>query len=515
MTRARLAALIVVLLAAGGTAVPFVVGDGDGSSARTSDSVPSEPRPVAAPQGSLEVGVPELAASYNPFDPRARTPAATQILALVLPQLFDVAPDGEVVPSLVEDGSVSVEGREVRFRLREGARWSDGEPITVEDLAFTLDVVRSDRWPGPRAGYREVEELGGSGRDVVLRLESSDVAWRRLFSGNDYVLPRHRLEGGDLAEEWASGPDVSGGPYSLRGFTPGLDVVLAANGEWWGDGPGIRDLRVLTVPDATTLEQLFERGELDVAWMPAFTDRVRWARRLDGADVATDGPGGRLVSVWLQTEEVPPGARHAVLGLVDRDRFVEVLLEGEAALATSWGLVEGDAGWPSWSLDRGRAEEVDSRSLVLAHAEEETMSSLLVRAVQRRARDTELSFDSVSLLAERLDGEWLPEGRFDVALADEVQWPRPCWRCRFGAEAVGRTNWPRFEADGALLERADRGDAGAASRLEERLADDAVLLPMWRPGALVVSRGVDGVVANAWSHGPFHRVEDWRLRDPG
>lgn len=503
MTRQRLlGALALVLLVAGIVGVQMLVED------EGFERPPTTARPAVAPEGSLRVGVPELPGTYNPFDIRARTPAGTQILSMVLPQLFDVAPDGTVRGRLVEEGSVE-EGRgAVRFRLVEGARWSDGAPITVDDLRFTLQVIRSEEWPGPDAGYDLVDSFEADGRTITVRFRDALPGWQRLFSGDDFVLPRHRLEGEDLSTVWAAGPDLAGGPYELVGSTLGLDAVLTANDEWWGSGPGIEDLRVLTVPDATTLEQLFERGELDVLWMPAFTDRVRQANEAE-FDVAVAPPGGRLLSVYVNTDEVPEDVRAAVLDLIDRDRFVDVLFADEAELATSWGLLESGSGWPRWFIDASKAQDIDATTVNFVTPEEQPMGNLLIRSVQRRARSTRLSFDAVRLGTEVLDGEWLPDGDFDVALVDEVVWPDPCWRCRFDDEYEGETNWARVDEFSDLAAAADAGELGAASELERSLEEQAVLLPMWRPAAVVRSRGVEGIEANAWVFGPFSRVERW------
>lgn len=503
-SRARLAALALTVLVASVIAA-VVLSDRD-----TGEELPpTRQRPAAAAEGSLKVGVPELPSTYNPFDIRSRNAAATQVLSMVLPQLFEVRPDGEVVGRLVDEGSIEEAGRRVTFRLVDEARWSDGTPITVADIAFTHAVVGSEAWPGPDAGYDLLTEVTGRGRSVTFTFSSAFPGWQRLFSGNDYVLPKHRLDGKDLVAEWSTGPDLAGGPYLFKGSTPGLNVILSANEQWWGGGPGVRDLEVLTVPDATTLQTLFERGELDVIWMPAFTERVREMEEIPDTDLNIAPPGGRIASLYVQVDEIGESLRLASLDLVDRDRLVNVLLDEEASIAQSWGRLEDGPGWPQWFIDPSKAEDLDSTQMAFALPDEDPMASLLARALQHRARSTPLSFDAVPLTNHLLAGEWLPQGTFDVAFVSEVQWPDPCWRCRFASEYIGETNWSRVDDIDDLAERADRGDTAAASALEKRLQEAGVVLPLWRPSTVVVSRGVAGIEANAWSSGPFWRVEQW------
>lgn len=501
----RLLALVLALtLGAAMTGLLVWVGDGDDTPA------PPTTRPtVIAPEGSLRVGVPEIPESLDPFDARSRTPSGTGILAAVLPQLFDVAPNGSVNGRLVDESTIeeSAGGREVAFSLVAGARWSDSTPITADDVRFTLDVVRSEAWPGPDAGYELLEEVGGEGGEVRLRFSEPYPAWRRLFSGPDHVLPKHRLDGQDLGSVWDAGPDVAGGPYRLEGTTPYLEVVVAANPQWWGDGPFVEAIRVIVVPDPTTAEQLFLAGELDVLWVPAFTNRMRDVAEYEGAVVSVGEPGGHLVSLYVNTEEVPSEVRAAVLGLVDRDRFVGVLLGDEAEVATGW-WPEGN-GWESWSADPTRAGDLGAE-VSLVSAVTEVMAALLARAVHEQAEGTDLTIENLEVDHELLDGAWLAGGQFDLAVVDEVQWPEPCWACRFADAWVGVTSWSRVEGLDDLADEADRLRPGAAGRLEGELRELGAVLPLWRPEAVVVSQGDFGITANAWYPGPLFRPETWR-----
>lgn len=469
--------------------------------------------PVAGrPSGEIRLGVPEEVVTLDPFDPRSRAAGSASVLTALLPQLFRVAPDGQVRGWLVDDAGIEEAPGSVSFRLRTGAIWSDGTPITSRDLGFTLEVVRGSAWPGSPAGYDAVTGIEAVGDRIRIAFDPArlaPVAWRRLFSGADFILPAHRLEGADLTAVWRKGPDVTAGPFRLTGLTRGLEVVLEAAPGWWGSGPGVGRLRVLAVPDPVTMEQLLERGELDVAWVPPTPNRTGRLDAISGVAVSKGAPGGWIVSLVANTERLPVERRRAVLALVNRDRFVDVLLDGEAALAVSAHRVSG-----AGAFGRGAVRHGDARvggKVSLAVAEEEPMASLLARALELAVRSAGSQLELFRSEAALVEGVWSREGRFDLMVIDRVEWPVPCWRCSYAAEAIGEGNVSRIPGLDELAAAADRGDAVAADVLETRLAEDAVLLPLWRPSSLLAFRGVEGVVANSWSPTPLWGAEGWRL----
>jgi hypothetical protein len=460
---------------------------------------------------ALRVAVAEEPASLNPFDARSRTLAGAAVLTTVLPQLFAVDPGGKVHGSLVETGTESEGGLRVDLSLRRGVRWSDGTPITAADLQFTLDVIRSDAWRGPRADYADISAIEGSGRDVVVRLRDRLPGWQRLFSGLDFVLPAHRLRGADLKVVWPNGPDVSGGPLMIAGRTPGLSVDLAPNPQWWGSHAAPR-VTLLFVPDGRTMEQLLVRGELDVVFPPAVTNRAIRFRALRDVTVDLAPAGGDVVALVANTEKVSAERRQALLGLVDRDRFVAALLAGEADPVTAWPVEARDGAWPSAAAVAHSDAPVVRRGFTarLVAANEQPLAGVLGRSMQTRVLGTPTQIDLAFTDGSIVNGEWLRDGAFDVALAETVAWPAPCWRCVVGGDAIGRGNAVRVGGLDALAAAADHGDASAPAAIDRRLRDDADVLPLWRPRALVASRGMRGVAANSWAPGPLWNVDGWR-----
>ncbi|MCA1843388.1 MAG: ABC transporter substrate-binding protein, partial [Actinobacteria bacterium] len=439
---------------------------------------------AAVGSGTVRLGVPEEPASLDPFDPQSRTAAGEAVLGEVLPQLFGVDPSGREVGWLADDVSVRAapDGSSATFALRSGARWSDGAPITVDDLRFTVDTIRGGAWPGPRAGYDRLTAVEGNEAAVTFRFDGPFPGWRRLFSGADFVLPSHRLAGKDLKSVWKQGPDISGGPFRLGAVTPGLSVALDRNETWWGGQAKAAAIQVLVVPDVRTMEQLLGRGELDVAWPPVTTNRIGRFRALAGVDVSVAEPGGVLESLVANTGSLPPDRRLGYLGLANRDRFVDVLIAGEGERAVSLSgpgpgpaPAGGAATWAVAGVEPAGGRLKGTPSSTLVSADEDQLSPLVGRVLQSGAQAAGTTLELKSDESTTVDASWLPEGRFDLALLRTVAWPEPCWACWFADDSTGRGNVTRTKALTALAAAADR-DPAAVPALEARVKADGLML---------------------------------------
>jgi peptide/nickel transport system substrate-binding protein len=327
------------------------------------------------------------------------------------------------------------------------------------------------------------------------------------------VLPAHRLTGKDPRVEWRLGPDTFGGPFRLGPVTPGLSVLLQRNDSWWGGRAKAAAIEVLVVPDVRTMEQLLGRRELDVAWPPATSNRIGRFRALAGVDVAVSEPGGTFEAFVANTTTLPVDRRLAYLGLANRDRFVDVLLAGEASRAVSLaGPLPGPAaGAPTWAAAgvepaAGRLKGVVQTTLVAD--DEDELSPLFGRVIQQAAAAAGATVELKSDESTKVDATWLPDGRFDLALQRTVAWPEPCWSCWFAEAGTGRGNVTRVKGLTPLAAAAD-ADPAAVPALEARLRAEGVVLPLWRPRAVLAGRGIGGLAPNSWSLGPFWSAESW------
>src|SRR3954464_15740514 len=88
--------------------------------------------------------------SVSPFG--ARTEADRDLVALAFEGLVAMAPDGQPRAALAQSWETSADGASWTFHLRADATWHDGEPVTADDVVFTVSTLKNSGYPGPGAG---------------------------------------------------------------------------------------------------------------------------------------------------------------------------------------------------------------------------------------------------------------------------------------------------------------------------------------------------------------------------
>ncbi|MEJ2175352.1 MAG: peptide ABC transporter substrate-binding protein, partial [bacterium] len=236
--------LLIALLAAGcGPA-----GDDDRGATRPADRVGGASGTERATEQVLRKG---NGAEPETLDPhRAEGVPAANILRDLYEGLTIEAPDGEVVPGAAESWTISADGRVYTFRLREAARWSNGDPVTAEDFVYglrrsadpaTLSEYSAILYPIENAEAVTRGELPPS----ALRVRAIDAHTLeiRLHSPTPYLLgllnhastyPVHRPSLEQHGERFArAGNLVGNGAYRLDEWQVQSHIRLVRNPYYW------------------------------------------------------------------------------------------------------------------------------------------------------------------------------------------------------------------------------------------------------------------------------------------
>jgi peptide/nickel transport system substrate-binding protein len=194
----------------------------------------------------------------------------------------------------------------ITFHLNPEARFSDGAPVSSEDVLFSYEVLKTSGHPYHRAHYSKVAHAEASGRkSVTFTFGGGEDREMPLILGLMPVLPKHRLSAATF-ERTTFEPPIGSGPYTVQRVDPGRSITYARNPQWWGRDLAVNrgrynfeTIRVEHFRDTTSLFEALKSGEVRLR---EEDDPNRWIVGYQTAAVAE----GRLLREELATE-LPAG----------------------------------------------------------------------------------------------------------------------------------------------------------------------------------------------------------------
>ncbi len=351
----------------------------------TEAAAPAGDNPAKARAGAdntIVVGVAETTGVFNPI--YYSTAYDGYVVELVFDGLISNDEAGEYIPHLAESWTISEDGKQITFKLREDVKFSDGEPLTAEDVVFTYRAMADPSYEGrysyiPQklAGYEEYKnsitpevteaetEEGATEAETEAAAETEApaatgeaVEYAGVVANGDYevtfnfteanatnlgdtgmaILPAHvyEYEPGKLSQMTAKhGNPIGSGPYTFANFAAGEYIEFKANPNYFLGAPKIENM-ILRFTAKETEMSAFQNGEFDViesvpntpeneevaAGMASFAELVRY-----------DNNGYAYIGINMDNPSLAKKeVRQALAYGFDRYAFVEDFFQGSAVV---------------------------------------------------------------------------------------------------------------------------------------------------------------------------------------
>jgi peptide/nickel transport system substrate-binding protein len=291
---------------------------------------------AASPQGQLTWGV-HVSLAPTWFDP-AETPGIITPF-MVLYALHDAMvkpmPGQPMGASLAESWAAGEDALSYEFKLRDGLKFHNGDPVTAEDVKFSFERYRGTSHDLMKSKVASVEIVDP--RHIRFKLKEpwpDFMVFYGTATGAGWVVPKKYVE--KVGEDGFKKAPIGTGPYKFVSFDPGVELTLEAFDGYWRKPPSVKRLVFRCIPDEATRLAALKRGEVDIV----YSIRGELAEELRATPGLTLKPSVINGTFWLyfadQWEEKSPWhderVRRAASLAIDRDGINQALTLGYSRL---------------------------------------------------------------------------------------------------------------------------------------------------------------------------------------
>lgn len=484
-----------------------------------------------------------------------------------MPRTFDIVKvddTWEYVPSplLADEPTVDTDdtgAQRVTYRINPEAVWSDGDPITSDDFAYTWEEIATGKDVWDPTGYEQIAAVDTSDpQTAVVTFNEGEPfgSWKQLFGADYGVFPSHLLDGKDRNKQMKDGYTWSGGPWKIKSWDRGVGVTLVPNDAYWGTKPQIDKVVFRFIENTASAFKAFESGELDAIYPqsePAAVTLIEGG--VNGGQSFFTAETGNLEALWINNAKAPldsEAVRQAIGYAIDRGAIVTRLFgalgvdEPMQTLNPPIHSAYADTeAWAGYVLDLSRVDELltgdgwakgsdgiyakDGKKLSLTIVTDigNQRRELTEQILQAQLEAAGIELKIKNQKPDQFFGETLFEGKYQLALVANVTTTLEPGLCaimcssnipsednEFSGNNFTATNVP--EAD-TLMETVDSStdDALRASSQQEAdrlLAAAQVSLPLDPlPNIALWSDRLGGDISDNPILAMFWNMNTWRL----
>lgn len=280
---------------------------------------------------------------------------ASTVFSYVNDRLLTVDPDTyDWKPNLAVKWKVSKDGRKITYTLREGVKWSDGQPFTAEDVKYSYDVYSEGRFLGPALksyldDLQEVKVLDP--KTVEFTFKETYFKNFEVISSFFSIIPKHFYGVGDPKDPKFNKTLIGTGPYVLEEWSKGQKIILKRNPNYFGtNDPFLKRFfhfdRIFfrIVKESAVALELLKKGDIDYNYPMRPEDYVtktkgeEWGKKVFAVKTSNNHPDNYNYG-FIGWNEANPlfkdrDVRVAMSHLINRDFMIEKFRFGLSEKAT-------------------------------------------------------------------------------------------------------------------------------------------------------------------------------------
>jgi peptide/nickel transport system substrate-binding protein len=280
------------------------------------------------------------------LDPAAITGKETvQVLANIYDNLvaLDAVNRSQVNPQLAESWTISPDNTTITFKLRSGATFASGNPVTSAEVVWslkrllTLNLAQASflKTHGFTAANAEASFTAPDEETVVVTLPKK-VDPQIIIQTLGIVGPGSVLDmktvmehetSGDLGSAWLTNNSAGSGPYILSQWRSNERVILDANGDYWGEKPGMKRIMMRHLAESQSQRLMLEKGDIDIAYSMSAADLKALEKSKDVEVQTNGGSGFYYLATSMKDEKFQkPKVREALRYLIDYQGLNDTVL---------------------------------------------------------------------------------------------------------------------------------------------------------------------------------------------
>lgn len=289
--------------------------------------------------GKLTVSLAQDPGSWDPID--TFLVAWATVATNIFEGLTYRGPDLKLVPGLAESWEEKDNGKLIRFKLRQGVKFHNGEPFNAAAVKFTFDRLLGEQGAkGPqRSNYSSIDSVEViDDYTVDMKLKSADpVLLTKLAGYGAMIVPPKYIQ--EKGEDFFNTNPVGTGPFKVKSYAPKVNVQMEAYADYWGGAPKLSELEYRFIAEPSTAVAELQAGRVDIVAPP--TIPVGMIPTITGNPKLEikSAPGPTVDALRFNTRDgitKDVKVRKAIIMAVDRATIVKSILAGQASEIVSF-----------------------------------------------------------------------------------------------------------------------------------------------------------------------------------